>query len=263
MKTKIKSKHVKNSLSRKRRFAVLYSRIMMFIKLVLLLTACLFFFTKTLDFITRPIKHFVYEISGNLGFRLSNVIVSGQHNVQLDFILNSLNADTGTQILSLDLKNIQDSIMKNGWIKHVLIERRLPNTLYIELIERTPVAIWQISKKLYLIDNEGLKITDQNVENFSHLIHVVGIDANVYASQLIADLEKYPQIAEKITSAVRYGQRRWNLNLIEGITLKMPENNFLHALDYVSQLNDANKLFGQNYKSIDLRLEDKYYIDKK
>ena len=42
----------------------------------------------------------------------------------------------------------------------------------------------------------------------------------------------------------------------------MPEKNFEVALKYLSELNKAGRLFGQNYKIIDLRDPLKYYIEK-
>ena len=137
----------------------------------------------------------------------------------------------------------------------------MPNTLYINLLERTPIAIWQINGQFFLIDEDGYKITT-NIMPFPNLLHVVGSDANIYASKLIEDLSKYPELLKKVTSSVRYGDRRWNLNFEQDITVKMPETDFEEALNYIVELNKAGKLFNQNYKTIDLRDASKYYIEK-
>jgi cell division protein FtsQ len=92
---------------------------------------------------------------------------------------------------------------------------------------------------------------------------VVGIDANIHAVSLLEDLKQEPQILEKVVAAVRYGERRWNLVLKDDITVKMPERDFMKALKYLSKLHEKNKLFEQDYKIIDLRDGNKYYIEKK
>ena len=122
--------------------------------------------------------------------------------------------------------------MKN--IKAALVERRMPKTIYIAIIERKPIAIWQFEKKLYLIDEEGNRISNKDIEKFSKLLQVVGSDANVYAQNLVMELSKHPELAKRITSAVRYGERRWNLNLEQGITVKMPEDDFQKAYNYLN-----------------------------
>ena len=101
-----------------------------------------------------------------------------------------------------------------------------------------------------------------DIEKNSYLPHVVGSDANIYANKLIEDIGKFPELASKVVSSIRYGERRWNLNLQQNITIKMPENGFEEALKYVVELNKASKLFDKNYKTIDLRDKNKYYIEK-
>ena len=69
-------------------------------------------------------------------------------------------------------------------------------------------------------------------------------------------------MAKKVVSAVRYGQRRWDLNLEQKINVKMPEKGFQEAYDYLNSLNKEGKLFDQNYKVINLKDPSKYYMEK-
>ena len=246
----------------RRKVAIIYARIKLITKIFIFIFLYLLFFTQYLNFIKHEIAQNIYELTADMGFKLENVLIEGQQNALSEDILATLNADTGTPIFALNLPEIQKQLQKISWIKAAAIERRLPSTLYIALLERTPIAIWQINKQFYLVDEEGYKITDSNLEKFADLLHVVGSDANIYANKLIKDFVKYPELAAKILSAVRYGERRWNLNFQQDITVKMPEAGFDKALNYLSELNKACKLFDQGYKSIDLRDHDKYYIEK-
>lgn len=255
-------KFKKPNITLRRKIAIAYGRFLLSIKLSLLVFLGLLFFTNYLNFIKNAAAQYVYEFTSDLGLKLENVLIEGQHNTLSEDILAALNADTGTPILSIDIKEIKTELEKNPWIKAAAVERQLPKTLYIALMERIPIAIWQINKQLYLVDEDGFNITSKNIENFSTLPHVVGIDANIYAAKLIEDLKNCPEIAKRLVSAVRYGERRWNLNLEQNITIKMPEKNFDAALQYLDQLNKATKLFNQNYKIIDLRDPSKYYIEK-
>lgn len=261
-KNKMFNKKKKTNIPLRRKIGVVYVRVVFFIKIILVVSLSLFFFTNYFSSVKQEIAQYIYEFTSDVGFRLENVLIEGQYNTQEEDILATLNADKGTAIFSLDLDLIKSNLRRNPWIKNIaIIERRLPNTLYIRLIERIPIAIWQINGQVFLIDQEGYKITN-NIGSFSNLLHVVGSDANIYTSKLIQDLAKYPELAKKIISSVRYGGRRWDLNLEQGITVKMPDLRFEHALDYLAGLDMKNILFNQNYKIVDLRDSSKVYMEK-
>ncbi len=251
----------KHSIFFRRRLNIVYSRFLFALKLALILFVYLFFFTDYFSKIKAEIIQEFYELSADAGFTLKNVSVDGQDNAEIAHILSILNADTGTPIFAINLNDVRDKLKLNDWIKDASIGRKLPNNIQIELLERVPIAIWQINNQLFLIDDDGYQITS-NIEKFPKLLHLVGSDANIYAKELIQQLSRYTDIRNKVVSAVRYGERRWNLNLIQNITVKMPELGFDKALDYVDKLNKASKLFNENYKMIDLRDSDKYYIEK-
>jgi cell division protein FtsQ len=252
----------KANIPLRRKIALFYNRMMMIIKIMLMLFIPFFLFTNYFNEVKQEIIQNIYELAAEYGFRLENVLIEGQYNTKEEDILNTLNADKGTPIFAINMNLIMNHLRRNPWIKNIaIIERRLPNTIYIRISERIPIAIWQINGQIFLIDEDGYKITN-NIDNFSNLLHVVGSDANIYTSKLILDLANYPDFAKKVVSAVRYGERRWDLNLEQAIIVKMPEVNFKQALDYLVKLHKKNLLFNQNYKIIDLRDSNKLYIEK-
>ncbi|MGX6960855.1 MAG: cell division protein FtsQ/DivIB [Rickettsia endosymbiont of Pentastiridius leporinus] len=250
-----------NNISLRRKLTLIYSNIVLFLKIALIIFICIFAFTKYFASLKTYLKTNIYQTTTKLGFSLDNVVISGQKNVDESSILKALNANKGNSIFALKLDEIRDNLRKNKWIKEAYVGRKLPSTIYIKLFEREPVAIWQINNQLFLIDEEGYEIS-KNIHPFPHLLHVVGEGANIYASKLVEGLQKYPALMNKATAAIRCGDRRWDLNIKGGINIKLPEKNFEEALKYLDSLNRANKLFNQNYKVLDLRDKDKYYIEK-
>ncbi len=257
-------KSKKPNIPFRRKVSILYYRVIKIIKLTMVLIVGLFFFTNYLDFIKHEFTYHFHEMTADLGCKLENVLIEGQHNTPAESILTTLDADTGTPLLSINITEVRTKLENIDWVKTAVVERRMPRTIYIALLERKPIAIWQVNRQLFLIDEEGYKITSNShkIEEFSHLLHVVGTDANIYADKLIKDLSHYPELATKVISAVRYGERRWNLNLEQNIIAKMPETDFEGALIYLTELNKAGKLFNQNYKTLDLRDPNKYYIER-
>jgi cell division protein FtsQ len=252
----------KPNISLRRKIAAIYSKMMLALKLALLLFLLVFFGTNYFKHFKQGSLEAFYNFSRDIGFEIKILGVSGNVNLSKDEISTIAIAPVNYPIFKIDIKQLHKKLATNPWIKDVIIQRRLPDTIHIILREREPIAIWQVNQELFLIDERGHKITaDYNGRKFSGLLHVVGGDANIHASSLLDYLKKAPELRAKLISAVRYGQRRWDLNFIQDITVKMPEHDFAIALEYLIKLNTDHKLFDQNYKTLDLRDSGKYYIE--
>lgn len=256
----------KTNISIRRRIAIYYNRFVLLIKLSLLTVICLFFFTDLFKVTKNQLLNSFYVFSSKHGFALQQVELLGNKNLSTKYLKDNLGADIGTPIFAINLKGIKHRLEKNIWVKNAIVERNLPSKITVFVTERDPIAIWQFEQKLYIIDSEGNLITqykNQDGDNdFDELLHVVGPGANIYAQGLIESLDRYPELASKVVSAVRHGKRRWDLNIDQEITIKMPEDGFGKAYDYLHALDRGGKLFNQNYKTIDLRDPDKYYLEK-
>ncbi len=250
------------NLSLQRRMTFYYKRVLLICKILIAAFIALLLFTNLLDnqkaILHKKASHFL----ANYGFVLENVIIEGQKNSSLQDIVDIINADKGTPLYDININSVKTKLESNIWVKGALVERRLPSTLYIAIVEREPIAIWQFEQKLYLVDSDGNRIALYSGQNVGDLIQVIGQDANIYAQGLINDLIVHPNLSEKVKSAVRYGQRRWNLIFKEGITVKMPEQGFEQAYDFLNFLDKQGKLFGNAYKMLDLRDSNKYYFEK-
>ncbi|MDX2050293.1 MAG: FtsQ-type POTRA domain-containing protein [Rickettsiaceae bacterium] len=246
----------------KRKVAIFYSRLMTSAKLLFLITLIIL---TAINFISPNI----FDLSGKFaeftqdyGYSLEKIVIRGQKNLTSAEITSALNADVGTPIFHINLNHARQSLENNRWVKHAIIQRKLPNKIVINIKERDAVAIWQMHQKLHVIDQDGKVLQDVYASNYKNLIHVVGEDANIYAAKLLEDINSNPNFAKKIVNAVRFGKRRWDINLKENINVKMPEDSFLDKYRYLIKLDKEGKLFGNNIKSIDLRDNDRIYIEK-
>jgi cell division protein FtsQ len=237
-----------------------------FIKVVfvLLIITCagLVYYTNILSRMMYSIGIGVAEIMGECGMTLSHVSIAGQVNVSTVDLLKTLNADSNTPIFLIDIQNARSELLKNPWVKNAIVQRKLPHTIALNIAERTPIALWQNNKILRVIDDDGEVIDSVQPENFTHLLHIIGADANVYAKILLDDMKNDPSLSSRVISATRFGERRWNLGLQGGITVKMPQQNFQDAWQYLVKLHNANALFGKGYKVIDLRNQERYFFEK-
>ena len=118
-------------------------------KLLLAIILYLFFFTANLNFIKEYLWENFYEVASEAGFKLETVIIKGNRHIDQTEIVAALNADIGTPLFSISLEKSYHRLKKNNWIRNLSVMRKLPNTIVIHIIERTPIAIWQHEKKLF------------------------------------------------------------------------------------------------------------------
>lgn len=192
-----KSKNNKATISIKRRLSLYYLRFITLIKITILLIFTLFLFTDLLNKPKQKLFNIFVDITAEAGLVFKHLVIAGQVKITEKEILEAIGADYGIPIYSLNIDDIRKRIEDNSWVKMALVERRSPETLYVSIVERIPIAVWQFKQKLYLIDEEGNRISSKNIEKFGDLIHVVGQDANVYARSLCEDLEKHHSLAKK------------------------------------------------------------------
>lgn len=205
----------------------------------------------------------LYDFSAAAGLRVEEVFISGRTYLDRDELLASIGVERGDAILALDLPAIHARIMANAWVDSARVERHLPNVLYITLIERKPFALWQHNQKLHLIDAEGvvLSTNSDEIARFATLPLVVGAGAAPAASAMLATLRDYPELRASLTALVRISERRWDLRLQNGLTLKLPETNEVAALDRVQAMWQAADLQAKGVRVIDARLPDRLILD--
>lgn len=207
---------------------------------------------------------------------VKDIVVEGRGQSSKDDIYDALRTMQGAPILAVDMKAAASRLGKLPWVGSVAVERRLPNTIAVILTERVPAARWQHDDRLYVIDGEGHVLPAAKVEDFPGLPLVVGAGAERETQTLLTLLKAYPDIRNKTDSAVRVGERRWDLQLQSRLreaqsghndqtpaklTVRLPEENVNGALRRLSVLITQEKILDRDIVAIDLRIPDRLAIE--
>jgi cell division protein FtsQ len=175
-------------------------------------------------------------------FAVKDIVVEGRQQTPKDALTQAIATGAGAPIFSFDPAAAQARIAKLPWVASATVERRLPDTILVHLIERVPLARWQHEGHTVVIDTEGDELTEAKLDQFSQLPLVVGTDAAGQAHAFLEIMRDYPEIMEKVTAAVRVSERRWDLHLQPKIVAKLPEKNVEVALRRLSQLITEDKM---------------------
>ena len=201
--------------------------------------------------------------TADMGFTVENILVEGRQYTDAGVLLAIVNVQKGDPLFSFDPQTAKNTIMRIGWVEGAQVERRWPDTIYIGLKERQPLALWQSEKRLKLLDGKGEVIVTDNLQRFSDLILVSGKDAPETAAQLVANLKAEPIIFERVETAQRISERRWNLRLKNAVEIKLPEDDMGLALRRLSTAQQEDGLLDKDIVSIDMREVDRVSVRTK
>jgi len=198
--------------------------------------------------------------TGVAGLRVRDIVIEGRANTPEPLLRAAIGASKGDAILGFSVEQARARIEQLAWVEHATVERRLPDTLVIQLAERRPFAIWQNQGKFVLIDRAGQIVANQDVAQFRALPLVVGQGAPTAAATLLDALTAKPALGARVTAAVRVGERRWNLRMKNGTDVLLPEGAEAAALNKLEKLQNEQSLLDRPLAVIDMRLPDKLVL---
>src|SRR5690606_13744891 len=135
-----------------------------------------------------------------------------------------------------------------------------PATLEVKVVEREPFAIWQQGSLLSLIEEDGSVIAPLSGSRHLSLPLVVGAGAPAAASAFLAQVAQMPDLAARVRGFVRVAERRWDLKLDNGITVKLPEHDVSVALAELMDLQASRDLFSRDIETVDMRFPDRLFV---
>lgn len=199
---------------------------------------------------------------GAAGFEVKRVEVTGVGRIDELKVYEITLAQKDRSMMLVDIDQVRDDLLADGWIKEARISRRLPDTLVVEITEREPAAVWQRDGKLSLIDRTGFPLEDIQKEEIPDLPVVVGRKANQRVPELTELLDVAPALRPMVTGATWIGNRRWNLEFDSGETLALPEgrDTAAAALLNFARMDGVNRLLGRGVVHFDLRDSERAYL---
>ena len=197
------------------------------------------------------------------GWSVREIYVEGRVHAPPEALRAALGVARGDPILAVDPARVRARLEALGWVRRATVERRLPDSLYVRLVERRPVALWQHRRKLHLVDSAGTVITDQGLEAFARLPLVVGDGAPQALPGLLRVIAGAPELARRLSAAVRVGGRRWNLRFDDRVDVKLPEQDIAQAWARLVALQRDEQVLDRAIAVLDLRREDRVVVRAK
>lgn len=200
------------------------------------------------------------EVGAGFGLTVREVLVQGREESDPAAVLKAVGVARGEPILAFDPQTAKNRLEALPWVRTASVERRLPDTIFIQLVERRPFALWQKNGQLSLVARDGEVIQRSGLERFSQLPLIVGDGAPAHAAALFAILASEPELRRRVTAMTRVGDRRWTLTFDNGIELHLPEQDVGRAWAKFAQLERNQGLLDRDIAAVDLRLPDRMVV---
>jgi cell division protein FtsQ len=202
----------------------------------------------------------IIEITLRAGFRVADILVVGRQETDREDLLGIIGLSRGDSIFDFDPQAVKARIEALPWVRRARVERMLPATVFVEIEERHPLALWQNKGRFALIDHGGEVILRKGLERFSELLVVVGDGAPRHAARLLEFLGHEPDLLARVEAAIWVGDRRWNLRLAGQIDVRLPEKDAAGAWARLAEYNRRHKIFEKDIKLLDLRFPDRLIV---
>lgn len=203
-------------------------------------------------------------VAADAGFEVKRVEVRGVKNLNELKVYEKVLAQRDRAMPLVDVEALRADLLELSWIEDARVSRQLPDTLVVDIVERSPHAVLRKPGRLVLIDDRGNELEPVSKAAARGRLIVSGPGAGRQVVALNRLFEAAPALKSQVREAQWIGNRRWNLTFKTGQVLALPEGSeeSAGALVAFARLDGANRLLGGRFVAFDMRAPDRIYLRK-
>lgn len=202
----------------------------------------------------------VQALTARSGFAISDIQVTGNRYTSEIDVLQTIGLDGWTSLIGFDAAQTRDRVAELPWVESASVRKVYPSTLEVSLVERKPFAIWQNGSRLTIIERSGGVIAPFGGGKLASLPLIVGMGATEAAPAFIDTVKRHGGLAGRVKAYIRVGDRRWDLRLDNGVTVKLPEGGEDAAIADLIELDRKFGLLSRDIVAVDMRLADRLAV---
>jgi cell division protein FtsQ len=213
-----------------------------------------------IDPVTKAVRDVGDGIGRTFGFRIATIGFSGNKHLNREEILARAGVTGMSSLLFFDVTAARTRLMNDPRIADATLLKLYPDRLQITIVERQPYALWQVNRQVSLVAEDGAVLAPYVAKEYLDLPMFVGRGAEKRGKELMAVLDRFPEIRANLRASILVAERRWNLRLKNGLDVKLPETDMESALTLLSSLEREKKILSRDIVSIDLRQPDRVAV---
>ncbi|HVG51494.1 MAG TPA: cell division protein FtsQ/DivIB [Xanthobacteraceae bacterium] len=206
-----------------------------------------------IDPVTNAVKDVRDGLGRAFGFRIATIGFFGNKHLNREEILARAGITGTSSLLFFDVTDARARLMADPRVSDATLLKLYPDRLQISIVERQPFALWQIDRQVSVVAEDGTVLAPFVSKEYLTLPMFVGRGAEKRGKELLAVLDRFPEIRDNLRASILVAERRWNLRLKNGLDVKLPEDKVERALAQLVSLDREKKILSRDIVSIDLR----------
>ncbi len=204
----------------------------------------------------------VAHLASDAGFEVRRVRVTGTNRMDEQHVYSRALAQRDRPMPQVELEALREELLELPWVKDARVSAQLPDTLAIDIVERTPHAVLEKPDRLVLIDAEGTELEPVARDKANKMLMISGPGASRQVADLDRLLATAPALKPQIEAAEWVGNRRWNLSFKTEQILALPEGDdeAATALVKFARMDGQNRLIGGKVATFDMRAPPRIYM---
>ena len=196
------------------------------------------------------------ELNNKNFFKIKKINIFGINNIEVSNVKNEINNLNLNNIISLNKNEISNVIDSYSIIENYKIFKKYPSTLNIEIIKTNFLAKINYDGKTYIVGSNGRLINEKF--NNDHLPYIFGNPETKEFLKLKEKIDLSKFSYDQIKNFYFYPSKRWDLELKDGIRIKLPNLNIVKSLNQSFEFLNHKNL--RDIKIIDLRVKNQIII---
>jgi cell division protein FtsQ len=194
------------------------------------------------------------------GMKIRSVAVTGNRELSTEEVFVAAAIPATASLPFVDIAAVQARLKAVPLIAESSVRKLYPDKLAIQIVERSPFALWQQDGTVHVVSADGTAIDVLRDDRFLTLPHVVGPGANKRVKEYVGILLEVPELANQVRAGTLVGERRWTLKLKNGVDVKLPEEEPAKALARLAEADKDSRLLSRDIIGVDLRLPDRIVV---
>ena len=196
------------------------------------------------------------ELNNKNFLKIKKINIFGFNDIEVLNVENDLNNLNLNNIVSLNKNEISKVIDSYNIVENYNIFKNYPSTLNIEINKTNFLAKINYDGKTFIVGSNGRLINEKY--NNKHLPYIFGSPETKEFLKLKKKIDKSKFSYEQIKNFYFYPSKRWDLELKDGIRIKLPNLNIVNSLNQSFEfLKDENF---RDIKIIDVRVKNQIII---
>lgn len=214
-------------------------------------------------------------LAASPALRVEHITVRGNHRVSTGEVLAVLEGLRGESLITADLDHWRQRLMASPWLRDAAFRRQLPTTVEVSVVEREPIGIARVGRRLYLVDREGMVIDEygSRYAGFDFPLldglsvssgedrPVIDPERAERAARLLEDVSRRPGLLERI-SQIDLADQENAIVLLAGdeARLYLGDEAFSSRLQSYVELAPSLRERVPQIDYVDLRFDERVYV---